>query len=135
MPVETCCSQVRGFPIDHIAGVIFPLFSPRSSIFRWRTAGPRPPGGPGGFDFKIHWKQLAPSLPSPILFRSPLACTPTPLAPAPPGRTSGVVENKAGCLMKTLTFSTFHLLQINQTLDFFFFCNHAALNHGGRPAA
>lgn len=27
------------------------------------------------FDFKIHWKQLAPSLPSPILFHLPLAFT------------------------------------------------------------
>lgn len=29
-----------------------------------------------GFDFKIHWKQLAPSLPSPFLFRSSPAYTP-----------------------------------------------------------
>lgn len=31
-----------------------------------------------GFDFKIHWKQLAPSLPSPILFRPPSPHTPGP---------------------------------------------------------
>lgn len=47
----------------------FPLFSPRSSIFHLRAASSMHWGL--GFDFKIHWKQLAPSLPSPVLCCSP----------------------------------------------------------------
>lgn len=48
----------------------FPLFSQRSSIFHLRTT--RPVHWGMEFDFKIHWKQLAPSLPSPFLFHLPL---------------------------------------------------------------
>lgn len=59
----------------------FPSFSPESSIFHLRAAGPRHRGP--GFDFKIHWKQLAPSLPSSILWRSP--APPTPQTPQTPG--------------------------------------------------
>lgn len=49
----------------------FPLFSPWSSIFHLCARGPMHWGTE--FDFKIHWKQLAPSLPSPILFHLALA--------------------------------------------------------------
>lgn len=49
----------------------FPLFSLWSSIFHLCARGLVHWGRE--FDFKIHWKQLAPSLPSPILFHLPLA--------------------------------------------------------------
>lgn len=44
----------------------FPLFSLWSSIFHLHAT--RPVHWGMEFDFKIHWKQLAPSLPSPFLF-------------------------------------------------------------------
>lgn len=61
----------------------FPLFSPWSSIFHLRAASSMHWGL--GFDFKIHWKQLAPSLPSPVLSCSPSSSLPThtPMLPEP----------------------------------------------------
>lgn len=53
------------------SGVIFPYF--RHSHQYSICVLPGPCTGGWGFDFKIHWKQLSPSLSSPILFRSPLA--------------------------------------------------------------
>lgn len=51
----------------------FPLFSLWSSIFHLCMSGPVHWGME--FNFKIHWKQLAPSLPSPILSHLPLVFT------------------------------------------------------------
>lgn len=135
MPVETCCSQVRGFSDrSHSGGHFSFIFAAVINILPAHCGAPAT-GGPRGFRFQNPLEAISSFIT--ISHSLPLALgmhAHAAHACSPPVGPRGVVENKAGCLMKTLAFSTFHLLQINQTLDFFF-CNHAALNHGGRPAA